>query len=356
MKILFSIILLSALTVPLLAQQKAKSFAVSGRPAPVGYLEYLPPGYESSEKKFPVMIFLHGSGESGDGTPQQLERVTAWGPPALIRYGHDMCFTVDGVKECFMVFSPQIFTDIYGWPYFVTALIDHILSGPDHYKADPDRIYLTGLSAGGKGVYEYAAGVTNRMNHLAAIAPIAARVNDSYEGCEISRRKIPVWAFHGRLDTVIPYSFGLNAFKQIEQCTTPVPTAELIFTTYEDRYHDSWIPAYDTTNAYHSPNLYQWLLRQRRYQLDVTSVEEEKRKAVSMQQNPIVGDKAFLEYADGNTQKGPITIWSVTGAKIIDLPEGTSEINTTSWKSGVYILQMVDASGVVTTERLVKTD
>jgi hypothetical protein len=354
MKIAFVLIILSAWLCPVWAQQRPKSIALEGTPSSLGYLEYLPPGYALSEKKFPVLIFLHGSGESGSGSPQDLERVKAWGPPAHIKNGHDMCFTVDGVKECFIVISPQIVTEVYGWPYFVNFLIEHILSGPENYKADPDRIYLTGLSLGGQGVYGYAAGLTNRANHLAAIAPIAAKVNETYDGCVLSRRKIPVWAFHGRRDTVVPYSLGLNAFNGIALCTTPVPTAELIFTTYEDRYHDSWIPAYDTTHTYHSPNLYEWLLLQRRYQQVVTSVEDHEDKVLSISPNPVVDDKAYVVYATGSTRKGPITIWSVAGEKFTEFPEGTSEINTAAWKTGVYILQMVDHAGTVTTERVVK--
>jgi hypothetical protein len=87
---------------------------------------------------------------------------------------------------------------------------------------------------------------------------------EAYDGCKIAQRKIPVWAFHGKLDTVIPYSEGVIAFSEILSCTTPAPEAELIFTTYDDRYHDSWIPVYDTGHTYHEPNLYEWLLRQRR--------------------------------------------------------------------------------------------
>jgi predicted peptidase len=79
----------------------------------MGYLEYLPPGYEESQEKYPVLIFLHGGGEGGNGSPEQLEKVKAWGPPRLIELGHKMCFTVDDKQECFIVISPQIMSGTY---------------------------------------------------------------------------------------------------------------------------------------------------------------------------------------------------------------------------------------------------
>src|SRR5262249_16491424 len=161
------------------------------------YLEYLPPGYATATSNFPVIIFLHGSGEAGNGSPEELERVASWGPPSLIKNGHDMCFEVNGVKECFVVISPQMSNASYGWDYIVAGVIDHLLNGPDNYKVDPNRIYLTGLSLGGGGVYNVASSLRNRPNKIAAIAPMAGYSESFDDGCVISARKIPIWAFHG---------------------------------------------------------------------------------------------------------------------------------------------------------------
>ena len=106
----------------------------------MGYLEHLPPNYESENKNFPLLIYLHGSGEDGDGSPASFEKVKSWGPPSHIASGHNMCFTVDETEECFIVISPQIVSSYHTWPRFVAALIDHILEGPDKYKVDPNRI------------------------------------------------------------------------------------------------------------------------------------------------------------------------------------------------------------------------
>lgn len=332
------------------AQQTAKTIYFDNFPYSMGYLEHLPPGYGDSDKKFPVLIFLHGSGEIGNGQAWELERLKAWGPPAHINNGHDMCFTIDGVKECFIVVSPQS-NGVLGWSFFVSLLIDHLLTGADQYKIDLDRIYLTGLSNGGQGVYEYAAGTQNEPNMLAAIAPIAARASDFYDGCKISRKKIPVWAFHGLRDTVIPHAYGLNAFSEIEFCMDPSPTASLTFTTYEDRYHDSWIPAYDTTHTYHSPNLYEWLLRQRRQQV-VTHVETTHDKAFSVYPNPLRGDRLFVEYDEEEVSR-TITILNAGGSKVSELVNST-EVDTSAWPAGIYTIHMIDQKGKVTAHRVAK--
>ena len=78
----------------------------------VGYLEYLPPGYASAEKTFPLLIYLHGGGEVGDGSTESLSKVKSWGPPSFLD-NYDLCFSVDGVKECFIVLSPQLNPDFF---------------------------------------------------------------------------------------------------------------------------------------------------------------------------------------------------------------------------------------------------
>lgn len=212
-------LLCAAVLIPYLssAQQTARQ---TGHDYRVGYLEYLPPDYASAQEKFPLMIFLHGGGETGDGSAESLTKVKAWGPPSFLD-NYDLCFTVDGKKECFIVLSPQLNPQLFDWRTTVDLLIDHVMNGPDGYKFDPDRVYLTGLSRGGMGVYEFAASSYNIDKKLAAIVPIAAWSENTLDGCIISARKIPVWAFHGQLDTVVP--IWLDSLPSTEFATVSVP-------------------------------------------------------------------------------------------------------------------------------------
>ena len=348
---LFITALLPTLSV---AQQTAKSF-VYGDNKSMGYLEYLPPGYDTATAKYPVLIFLHGGGEGGNGSPGDLEKLKSWGPPRLIYEGHDMCFTVEGKKECFIVISPQIVTEIHNFTFFVPYVIDHVLSGPENYKADPERVYLTGLSRGGFGTYDFAASPLNEPNVLAAIAPMSAWGETTYDGCVIAKRKIPVWAFHGKKDTVIPYAQGLIAFNEIKYCTSPEPDAELIFTTYEDRYHDAWIPGYDPTHTYHNPNLYEWLLLHTRPEPGiVTAVNEQPHiHPFSIHPNP-AKESIALRYHGEQAAGSRITLRNVSGALITEFAFGAVLLDISSLNPGVYILQIVYPSGTIATERLIK--
>jgi gliding motility-associated-like protein len=224
-----------------------------------GYLEYLPPDYATNpSRKYPILFFLHGTGETGSGSPSDLNKVKNAGPPQKIQGGHNMCFTVNGVEECFIVISPQLGPSKGGWwPNIQGEIFDYVLNGPHNYRIDRNRIYLTGLSLGGQGVY-MGAGDSNLPDIFAAASPIAAFANGN--GCNISARKIPMWGFHGQSDGTIQYGAGWTEFHRILWCTTPLPTAEYIWTPYPGVGHNAWDNAFRTDHSLHNPNLYEWLL------------------------------------------------------------------------------------------------
>ncbi len=230
--------------------QKAKTTSY-GR----GYLEYIPEGYSTSTELYPCIIFLHGSGERGTGTPTELAKVTVHGPPKLIKGGNKMCFTVNGKTECFIVLSPQTMT--WGWSGEVTPFVQYALRT---YRIDPNRIYLTGLSMGGLGTWVGASEATNNPNYFAALAPMAAK-GSVPNGTAVASKKIPVWAFHGSGDTSIPLANGTKPITgMINANAVPAP----IFTIYAGANHgETWTRGYSPDHTYHNPNVYEWFLAQR---------------------------------------------------------------------------------------------
>lgn len=196
----------------------------------LGYLLYLPRDYDK-EKSWPLMLFLHGAGERGD----DLELVKKHGPPKLIAAGKDFPF---------IVVSPQCPKGRWWEPMELVALLDEI-SGK--YKVDPDRIYVTGLSMGGFGSWRLAAYAPER---LAAIAPICGG-GETYWTKEFAH--LPVWAFHGAKDTGVPLERSQAMVDALKRSG-----GEPKFTIYPDAGHDSWTAAYD------DPELYKWLLAQKR--------------------------------------------------------------------------------------------
>lgn len=355
MSLRLSLVVCGVLLLPgmLRAQQSARK---TYHDYPVGYLEYLPPGYDSGSEKYPVIIFLHGGGENGDGSPESLKNVKAWGPPSFLD-NFDLCFTVDGHRQCFIVLSPQLNPFLYDWRTTVDRLLDHLQNGPVAYHIDPDRIYLTGLSRGGKAVYEYAASHYNANNKLAAIAPVAAWSENPLEGCLISKRKISLWAFHGQKDTVIPHSLGLSAFRKVQNCNDPSPSADLHFTTYPDRYHDSWIPAYDASGAIHSPNLYEWFLTQKRRPPDpidpVTSVHQGSAShSYSVHPNPAL-NKISIQFLNESPCAWSIAIAASSGQVVLERG-ARNIIDISTLPAGVYLIRLTSCDNTTVTRRFVK--
>src|SRR5271169_5845328 len=198
--------------------------------ATLDYLLFLPQGYEQSKKKWPLMLFLHGSGESG----HDLAKVKAHGPPKIVETKPDFPF---------ILVSPQ--SPGRGWnPEVLDALLDDVIRT---YRVDKDRVYLTGLSMGGFGTWELAAA---HPEQFAAIAPICGGGN---RGDAKKLARLPIWVFHGAKDPVVPVQRSKDMVEALKAAG-----ANVKFTIYPEAQHDSW------TETYNNPDFYTWLLQQKR--------------------------------------------------------------------------------------------
>ena len=198
------------------------------------YLLYLPKGYgKDPAKKWPVILFLHGSGERGEN----LDLVKLHGPPKVLEQGMDLPF---------VVVSPQCPSDKWWEPATVVALLDEVI---EKYNVDPDRAYLTGLSMGGFGTWDTAIAYPDRF---AAIAPICG-VGNPYRAPAL--RNVPTWVFHGEKDDRVPVAASAQMVGVLKQVGGNVK-----FTRYPDAGHDSW------TQTYAHRALYDWFLQHKRGQ------------------------------------------------------------------------------------------
>ena len=145
------------------------------------YLIYLPKDYDQKDS-WPVLLFLHGSGERGDN----LDLVKKHGPPKLIGAGKQFPF---------IVVSPQCPNGRWWEAVELATLLDEIV---EKYKVDQDRIYVTGLSMGGFGTWSLAEYQPNRF---AAIVPICGG-GEVYWSETLAH--IPAWVFHGAKDSAVP--------------------------------------------------------------------------------------------------------------------------------------------------------
>lgn len=195
------------------------------------FLLHLPDDYDP-DGAYPLLLFLHGAGERGD----DLEKVALHGPPRLLRER--------SMEFPFIVVAPQVPEDRIWSIAYLDALLEHLV---ERHAVDEERIYVTGLSMGGYGTWHLAFEFPHRF---AAIAPISG--GGTITGA-CTLRHLPVWAFHGALDEIVPPSRSQELVDRLRDCGGHVR-----FTLYTDAGHDAW------TRTYENPELYRWLLQHRR--------------------------------------------------------------------------------------------
>ena len=215
--------------------------------APLGYIEYLPRGYEDGKKR-PLLTFLHGAGEAGNGSASQLRRVWKLGIPNLIRK-HKW----PGARP-FVVLMPQ-YTVAASEECLLADEVDSFLKfAVEHYAIDKRRVYITGVSCGGIGGWHYLSSHLDEL--IAGAALVSAHAVDAVAraGCRLAR--VPIWAFHGAKDEIVPKQYIARPFAKLKACAGVAP-ANLRLTMYPRADHDAWTPTYRRTD------LYAWLLRHR---------------------------------------------------------------------------------------------
>lgn len=257
------------------------------------YFVYLPKGYHSkANKKWPVMLFLHGNGERGNGQ-DELDFVLMQGPlyetwvqkkdlpfiiisPQLHMFGWDKkgISYIDnrsknsipkrltqGVPNRSPAFDTQ--TDIkrtaslidmndvtpllpQGWEVLESDLIAMLTRVQKGFRVDINKTYLSGLSYGGFGTWYMASKYPDKF---AAIAPVVGWGHPSLMA-PIAEHKLPVWAFAGGRDGAVNIQYFYAGLNELEK----LGHNKVRFTVHEDKGHDAW------TRVYSGDDLYQWLL------------------------------------------------------------------------------------------------
>jgi predicted peptidase len=180
----------------------------------------------------PLVVFLHGKGERG----ADLRLLERHGLPRLIAEGRSFPFLAVS-PQCL---ETEFWSDAAGLPEFVAAAVDR-------HRADPTRVYLTGLSMGGFGVWSLAQ---RHPERYAAILPVCGGGDVRWAP---RLKNLPTWVFHGARDTVVPPQRSIDMVEAIKAAGgTPR------ITLYPDTAHDSW------TETYANDEIYGWLLAHRR--------------------------------------------------------------------------------------------
>lgn len=201
------------------------------------YLLFLPQGYDAnSEKRWPLILFLHGAGERG----KNIWLVAKHGPPKID--------TTTNLP--FIIVSPQC-PDGKIWSNdLLLALLDEIET---KYPVDTHRVYLTGISMGGFGTWSLGL---SHPEKFAAIAPICGG-GELITPLLADRAKLttlPVWAFHGAKDPVVP----VEESERMVALLKKYGVTEAKLTVYPEAQHDCW------TETYANPELFDWFLKHSR--------------------------------------------------------------------------------------------
>jgi hypothetical protein len=199
------------------------------------YLHYLPKDYNiDTLKKWPLIIYLHGGSDRGT----DLNKLYASGIPDQIYRGREFPF---------VIISPQC-------PEFIRWSTDNWFDSfyneiTTKYRIDTNKIYLTGCSLGGDGTWYLAAKYPDKF---AAIAPMSGFTSHTdYLDNNIDKlNDIPVWAFHGKTDNVVPFEETERIIKKLEG-----KNKDLKFSVEPEVGH--WI----NWLVYPNQELYDWFLK-----------------------------------------------------------------------------------------------
>ena len=202
------------------------------REATLRYWLFVPAAYSADEsQRWPLVLFLHGSGERGD----DLELVKKHGPPKWLSQRPDFPA---------VVISPQC-PAAQRWN--AAELAKLIESAANNLRIDRQRLYVTGLSMGGSGTWSLLA---ERPDLFAAAIPICGRGN-------LTRieaiAKTPVWVAVGAKDRA---GLVTNNIDLVAALTATGGATG--FTLYPDLAHDCW------TTTYEDEAIWKWLFSQKR--------------------------------------------------------------------------------------------
>ena len=208
------------------------------------------PDYDTI-RKYPLVIFLHGSGERGKDNNAQLK----WG---VMNFATDQNMKL---HPCFVI-APQC-PDGMDWASFpgrkdsngkllqpsparpMELLILLINKFVKQFSVDTNRIYITGLSMGGFGTFD----AIECYPHMFAAAVPVCGGGDVTRAASIAH--IPIWIFHGAEDAGVDPVLSLSMTEALTKAG-----AHPGFTQYPETGHFSWIAAYS------DPMMMEWLFRQ----------------------------------------------------------------------------------------------
>jgi predicted peptidase len=250
-----SAVVSTAQTGPQISEQTLAAYAAKTFQSDSGSLPYrvMSPASLDPGKKYPLVLFLHGAGERGDDNQIQLVHGASEFAKRREDYPAFVIFPQCPKEKRWVESSWDLPTgrgEFADEPAISMQLaLELVDSFTNEHPVDPDRIYVTGLSMGGQGTWFAAATQPKRFAAMLEVCgggdPTWA---DRYAG-------LPIWAFHGQVDNVVPISRGREMIAALAEAGHH---PELRYVEYPNVAHNSW------TQTFARDDIYQWLFSQRR--------------------------------------------------------------------------------------------
>jgi predicted peptidase len=221
-----------------------------------GYYESLPNHYAVTTKKYPLLIFLHGGGQVGNGNTDLPLVLNDGVAKEINELKFPANFVVNGNNFSFIVLSPQFRAtppDL-----MVLNFINYALK---NYRVDSSRIYLTGLSMGGVLTTEMSGLYTSMFAAAAPVAGESFGADKELNAINIAHGGLALWVFHNSDDPTIG-SYVATDFVNLVNSDNPVIPAKV--TIFQATGHDAWTQALDPTYKENNMSVYEWMLQYKR--------------------------------------------------------------------------------------------
>jgi predicted peptidase len=215
-----------------------------------GLYAAVPFNYTKTTKKYPLIIFIPGGGQYGNGTTDLPLLLNDGMAQLLDEKTFPPNFRVNGQDYSFIVITPQMLH--FPSTAEVKDVIDYAIK---NYRVDEKRIYMSGLSIGGIVAGDAAATFPKL---IAAIVPLAGETQSEANCKLIAENNIPVWDFHSNDDPQLSILEALNFINMLKKYSPPIAPKLTIVTS---RSHDAWNVAIHPDYKEDNKNIYEWMLQ-----------------------------------------------------------------------------------------------
>ena len=251
-------LLLAAILIGATGLQAAEAIQLMNKKVGDQRLQYLlqipAKDMEKPESGWPLLLFLHGYGEGGN----DIRKVKKHGPPKLTG-------KFDSLESCVIV-SPQCPRNSWWRVETLKALVEEAITR--HGEIDRNRLYVTGLSMGGYGIWSF---ISHYPNYFAAAIPICgggnpfhlpanrppikSGINNEFKPEGLGKAiSLPLWTFHGIKDHSVP----IKETEFLVRVLRNAGSTKVRFTSYPEAGHvEAW------KNAYNDPTVWKWLFSKR---------------------------------------------------------------------------------------------